>query len=213
VDPLTPDTTNHERRHDVVSARPYGGMSAGSESRRPQLIPNSVFGMLLFVVVEIMLFAGFISAFSIVKASAVLWPPPGQPRLPIEETALNTAALLASGVLLFLARRTFRKHPVGARKPLLASMLLGVFFVISQGVEWVRLIAQGLTLTSSTLGSFFYTIIGIHALHAVAALILLAYAWWQLQKGRLESSLLGAAEVFWYFVVGVWPVLYVVVYL
>jgi len=188
-------------------------MRVGSEARTPQLIPSSVLGTLLFVVVEIMLFAGFISAFSIVKASAIVWPPPDQPRLPLEATALNTAALLASGVLLFLARRTFRKNPVAARKPLLASMALGAFFVIFQGVEWVKLIQAGLTLTSSNLGSFFYTIIGVHALHAVAALILLAYAWWQLQQGRLRSSLLAAAEVFWYFVVGVWPVLYMVVYL
>ena len=197
----------------MVSTRPYGRMRVGSEARTPQLIPSSVLGTLLFVVVEIMLFAGFISAFSIVKASAIVWPPPDQPRLPLEATALNTAALLASGVLLILARRTFRKNPVGARKPLLASMALGAFFVIFQGVEWVKLIQAGLTLTSSNLGSFFYTIIGVHALHAVAALILLAYAWWQLQQGRLRSSLLAAAEVFWYFVVGVWPVLYMVVYL
>lgn len=197
----------------MVSARPYGRRRVVSEARTQRLIPSSVLGMLLFVVVEIMLFAGFISAFSIVKASAIVWPPPDQPRLPLEETALNTAALLASGVLLFLARRSFRKNPVGARKPLLASMALGAFFVIFQGVEWLRLIQEGLTLTSSNLGSFFYMIIGVHALHAVAALILLAYAWWQLRQGRLRSSLLAAAEVFWYFVVGVWPFLYVTVYL
>ncbi len=197
----------------MVSARPYGRVRVVSESRTQQLIPSSVLGMLLFVVVEIMLFAGFISAFSIVKASAIVWPPPDQPRLPLEETALNTAALLASGVLLFLARRSFRKNPVGARKPLLASIALGAFFVIFQGVEWLRLIHEGLTLTSSNLGSFFYMIIGVHALHAVAALILLTYAWWQLRQGRLRSSLLAAAEVFWYFVVGVWPFLYVTVYL
>lgn len=197
----------------MVSARPYGRRRVVSEARTQQLIPSSVLGMLLFVVVEIMLFAGFISAFSIVKASAIVWPPPDQPRLPLEATALNTAALLASGVLLFLARRSFRKNPVGARKPLLASMALGAFFVIFQGVEWLRLIQEGLTLTSSNLGSFFYMIIGVHALHAVAALILLTYVWWQLQQGRLRSSLLAAAEVFWYFVVGVWPFLYVTVYL
>ena len=197
----------------MVSARPYGRRRVVSEARTQQLIPSSVLGMLLFVVVEIMLFAGFISAFSIVKASAIVWPPPDQPRLPLEETALNTAALLASGVLLFLARRSFRKNPVGARKPLLASMALGAFFVIFQGVEWLRLIQEGLTLTSSNLGSFFYMIIGVHALHAVAALILLTYAWWQLRHGRRRSNLLAAAEVFWYFVVGVWPFLYVTVYL
>jgi heme/copper-type cytochrome/quinol oxidase subunit 3 len=188
-------------------------MRVVSESHSQPLIQSSVLGMLLFVAVEVMLFAGFISAFSIVKATAMVWPPPDQPRLPVEATALNTLALLASGVLLFKAGRTFRRDPEAARRPLLGAMVLGTVFVVFQGAEWVRLIAQGLTLTSSNLGSFFYTIIGIHALHAVAALILLGNVWWQFKKGWLGGSRLAAAEVFWYFVVGVWPVLYLVVYL
>ena len=49
-------------------------------------------------------------------------------------------------------------------------MLLGAFFVLFQGVEWVALLREGLTLTSSTHGAFFYLIIGTHALHAVVAL-------------------------------------------
>lgn len=46
---------------------------------RPRGLPNGVLGMALFVGVEIMLFAGFISAFTIVKASFApgTWPPPG----------------------------------------------------------------------------------------------------------------------------------------
>jgi heme/copper-type cytochrome/quinol oxidase subunit 3 len=93
------------------------------------------------------------------------------------------------------------------------SMLLGAFFVVFQGFEWVALIRQGLTLTSSTLGGFFYLIVGMHALHAVAALLVLVHTWSRMQRGWLASSQLAAAEVFWYFVVGVWPVLYAVVYL
>jgi len=95
----------------------------------------------------------------------------------------------------------------------LAAMLLGGFFVLFQGAEWVALLSQGLTLTSSTLGSFFYLIVGLHALHAVVAIGLLAYAWLRLQRGWLVQSQLVTAEVFWYFVVGLWPVLYGVVYL
>jgi cytochrome c oxidase subunit 3 len=184
---------------------------AGSQKQR--LVANNVMGMLIFVIIEAMLFAGLISAFTIVQSSAAIWPPPGQPRLPLEQTAINTAALLASGALLLVSRRLFGRDPARARIPMLFSMALGAFFVIFQGVEWVALIREGLTLTSSNLGGFFYLIIGTHALHAVAALGLLAHAWLQLQRGLLQSSLLAAAEVFWYFVVGVWPVLYVVVYL
>jgi len=182
-------------------------------SQRAVVVPSNVLGMLIFVIAEAMLFAGLVSAFTIIRASAMIWPPRDQPRLPLEETAINTIALLASGVMLFVAHRAFQSDRAAAERPLLIALLLGAFFVVFQGAEWVRLIGQGLTLTSSTLGSFFYLIIGIHALHAVAALALLAHVWLRLRRGSLASSQLATAEVFWYFVVGVWPVLYLRVYL
>jgi cytochrome c oxidase subunit 3 len=192
--------------------RSHGRIRVVAESQREPLIPNGVLGMLIFVMTEIMLFAGLISAFTIVRSAAPIWPPPNQPRLPVEETALNTAALLLSGILLFVARRRIGRDPSGARLPLLASMALGAFFVAFQGAEWVALISEGLTLTSSTLGSFFYLIVGMHALHAVAALCVLGYAWLRIQRGWLAHRHLATAEVLWYFVVGIWPVLYFVVY-
>jgi cytochrome c oxidase subunit 3 len=187
-------------------------MRVVSEARREPLIPSSVLGMLIFVFAEAMLFAGLISAFSIIRSAALAWPPPGQPRLPFEATAFNTAMLLLSGALLVVARRRFGRDRRSALTPLLASVLLGGAFVVFQGAEWVALLGQGLTLTSSSLGSFFYLIVGIHALHAIVALGVLANAWLRLRGGWLASSQLGAAEVFWYFVVGVWPVIYLVVY-
>ena len=190
-----------------------GRIRVVAESRRQPLIPNGVMGMLIFVICEAMLFAGLISAFTILRSTAVVWPPPGQPRLPVESTAFNTALLLASGALLVVAQRAFQRERARARRPLLAALLLGAGFVALQGVEWVRLIRQGLTLTSSTLGSFFYLIVGMHALHAVAALGLLGYTWVRLQRGWLAQSQFATAEVFWYFVVVLWPILYVVVYL
>jgi cytochrome c oxidase subunit 3 len=171
-------------------------------------------GMLIFVIVEAMLFAGLISAFMIVKTSSLgAWPPPGQPRLPVEATAINTAALLLSGCLLLVAHRAFRRAPVRARASLLMSMLLGAYFVIAQGLEWVALIREGLTLLSSTHGGFFYLIVGLHALHAVAALLVLGYSWLLMREERLVSSTFHAAQIFWYFVVGLWPILYIQVYL
>src|SRR5262245_50236950 len=124
-----------------------------------------------------MLFSGFVSAFTIMRGSAVIWPPPNQPRLPVEETAFNTLLLLASGGVLYWAHRRFRRAQASARTPLLVAILLGGAFVVLQGREWVRLLAQGLTLRSSALGSFFYLIVGFHALHAVIALGILVWTW------------------------------------
>ncbi len=181
---------------------------------REQIIPSAVLGMLIFVMCEVMMFAGLISAFTIVRTSALgAWPPPGQPRLPLEETAINTAALLLSGVLLYVAHRAFKREPARASRPLLVSILLGAFFVVFQGFEWLGLIREGLTLTSSNHGSFFYLIVGMHALHAVAALIVLVLVQLLLMRGRLTHSTFAAAQVFWYFVVGIWPILYLRVYL
>jgi len=200
----------------TIRARTAGpsGVPAGPSQPRTPIVPNGVLGMLIFVIVEAMMFAGLISAFVIVQAAAVgSWPPPGQPRLPAGETAINTVALLLSGVALLFAQRSFRSEPARALRPLLVSILLGAFFVLFQGAEWVALIGRGLTLTSSTHGSFFYLIVGMHGLHAVAALGLLAFIAWRLQQGRLTQDLLSAGQVFWYFVVGLWPILYIQVYL
>jgi cytochrome c oxidase subunit 3 len=183
------------------------------EHGEPRVISNGVLGMSLFILTEIMFFAGMISSFSIVRASAAIWPPPDQPRLPLEETALNTLALLLSGVFLFLAQRRFDKDRQSARTPLILAIALGTFFVVFQGWEWASMLAQGLTITSSILGSFFYLIVGVHALHAIAAIALLIRCWRRLESGWLQPSQLATAAVLWYFVVGAWPVVFWRVYL
>jgi cytochrome c oxidase subunit 3 len=182
-------------------------------SRRQPVAPNSVVGMGVFIVAELMMFAGFISAFTITRAAYRTWPPIGQPRLPAGATLFNTAALLASGVLLYLAYRSFARDPRRTGRLMLASLLLGTFFVVFQGVEWAQLLRQGLTMTSSNHGAFFYLIIGLHALHAVAAIIALGITYLSFARGKLKKSTFLATQMFWLFVVGVWPVLYLRVYL
>ena len=183
--------------------------------RREPVIPSGVLGMLIFVVSEVMFFTGLISAFLIVKESAPsgIWPPPGQPRLPVGTTAINTLMLLASGVSLLLAERAYRSKGARTKPLVMGAMALGAFFVIAQGREWLALIQEGLTLTSSSHGGFFYTIVGAHGLHAVAALIGLGWVLRRLLRGELLLRELQTALVFWLFVVGVWPVLYWQVYL
>jgi cytochrome c oxidase subunit 3 len=181
---------------------------------RTPAVDSAVIGTIIFVVAEIMMFAGLISGLAIIKAGSVgPWPPPDQPRLPIEATAFNTAMLLASGGVLFLAQRAYKRQPISAKTPLGIAIGLGAFFVVFQGVEWVRLIGEGLTITSGSLGAFFYLIVGMHALHAVAAIIAMGVMWLRLVRMNLSGGAFQAARIFWYFVVGLWPILYIQVYL
>lgn len=178
-------------------------------------LPNSVLGMIIFIAAEIMFFAALMSAHTIARATVLggVWPPPGQPRLPAERTAFNTAILLLSGALLLIANRRSRESQEKASPFVAGAILSGAAFVMLQGVEWVRLLREGLTMTSSSHGAFFYLIVGTHALHAVIAIIALAMVYFPMRRGALLPSRFAATQIFWYFVVLLWPIIYLRVYL
>lgn len=180
-----------------------------------QAIPNGLLGMLIFIVTEIMVFAALISAYLVVRSSAPEWPPPNQPRLPVEATAANSLILFLSGFLAFRSNRSFFL-PGEEQKAcglLFLSILFGTVFVLVQGYEWIGLIHFGMTMTSGPFGSFFYLIIGGHALHAVIAIIILAIAYRKMKQSVLTPSEFWTGQAFWYFVVAVWPILYWLVYI
>lgn len=175
------------------------------------------FGMILFIVVEAMTFAGLITAFLSIKSSLQPWPPVGQPRYPVEATAINTALLLASGLTMFFFRRSWRRNDGAFGRLtllLVATTCLGALFVALQGVEWARLINFGLTVTSSVYGSIFYVLIGFHGVHVLSAVSWLGITSGLAVAKRFPQGMLSleAVGIFWYFVVLVWPVLYGVVY-
>ncbi len=129
-------------------------------------VSSGVIGMLIFMVTEAMFFAALISAYMVIRAGLDEWPPWGQPRLPVETTAFNTLLLLASGLLMAYSRALLQKNKIlEGRQWLGISILLGTFFLISQGNEWVQLINFGLTVSSSVYGGLFYLIIGAHGFH------------------------------------------------
>ena len=188
-------------------------METSLKLTRRNLVSDGMLGRIFFLSVEVMLFAGFISAL-MVNRSATEWPPFGQPRLPVEITFINTLILLASAVTLWLFRRKFSNS--GKKTLLITSIILGTIFLLVQGSEWAKLIGFGLTTSSSLYGAFFYMIIGAHAAHAIAGLLILHYLYRALLKGyskEVMADKISYCSLYWYFVVGIWPVLYLMVYI
>ncbi|MEB3204945.1 MAG: cytochrome c oxidase subunit 3 [Candidatus Sericytochromatia bacterium] len=184
-------------------------------SGRPEpVIPHAVFGMVLVIICEALFFSGLMAAFIVGEsANPGAWPPPGQPRFPVEVTGANTLVLLASGVCALLANRAHAAGKASFAGFLAASAGLGAVFLGIQGYEWQGLIREGLTLAYSTHASFFYLLVGMHAAHASVALGGLVWAVARARQGTLGKGALAASTLFWGFVVLVWPVLYVLVYL
>lgn len=179
------------------------------------LVPTATFGMVLFLASETMFFTALVSAYLVLRAEAPLWPPLDQPRLPVVQTAFNTALLLLSGWTLQRAVRGLRQGQPPIRW-LDATAGLGALFLVLQGSEWVRLVGYGLTTRSSLYGASFYTLVGVHALHVLAGLVALVFVAWRARAGAYGPEDHEGVEVcrlFWLFVVGIWPVLYGLVYL
>jgi heme/copper-type cytochrome/quinol oxidase subunit 3 len=193
------------------------GRPEGEEPARRPALDNLRVAMLFFIAAESMFFAALIAALFILRTGQPVWPPPFQPRLPVGITALNTVVLLGSSVAMLGATRGLAR---GDRRRLVRGLglaaALGGLFLAVQGLEWVRLIGFGLTLTSGTYGATFYTLIGTHALHVLGALGWLAVTLALARRGRFttaHAAPVKACALYWHFVVGLWPILYVTVYL
>lgn len=100
-----------------------------------------------------------------------------------------------------------------ALRALLATLALGAVFLAVQGFEWTQLMRYGLSASRSTYGGMFYTLIGCHAVHALGAVTALLIVSARYARGTARHAALEVTQLYWLFVVAVWPVLYVLVYL
>jgi len=219
VTTLTVERPRRTNGHVPPPPPPTGGGDGPDREpgpRRP-LLDNVRLAMLFLICGEVMFFGGLVSAFLVLRVTAAQWPPPLQPRLPVGVTGVNTLVLLASSVAMVAAIRALdrRDARILVRRLLLAGGL-GAAFLVVQGYEWIRLVGYGLTVWSGAYGTTFYTVIGTHAAHVVAALVWVAVTAWLAAAGRFaegRTGVLRACAIYWHFVVALWPILYVAVYL
>ena len=181
--------------------------------RRSPLISNAVFAVLLFVFVEIMFFAALISSFVVIRRGRVIWDIPESIHLPVLASGFNTLVLFLSGlslILAMLALKARKDSNVVHRYILRAAMLAGLFAAF-QSFWGLKLMSLGLTMKSSIFGACYFLLVGAHGLHVligIAAMVILSFR----SQKKIELSSLRALQIFWLFVVGVWPILYVQLY-
>ncbi len=181
-------------------------------------IPNHRLAMLIFLAAEAMLFTGLIGAAMVLRAGAPMWPPAGQPPLPVWMGALNLVLLGGGSAGMLGAVRGAR---VASHRRLMQGILLtlgcGAAFLTMMGIEWARLFAAGLKTTSTgSYGPLVYTLTGCHALHALAVMIwvgVLLILTWRDRISPAHHEPVEMAAMFWHFVAVAWLFLFVVLYL
>ena len=98
----------------------------------------------------------------------------------------------------------------------LLTIALGGFFLYGTAQEWHRLIYEhGLTISTNLFGTTYYSLVGLHAFHVTAGLVMLVIvrcsAWLAVWDGK-QSGRIEVLSMYWHFVDAVWVVVFTVVY-
>jgi heme/copper-type cytochrome/quinol oxidase subunit 3 len=178
-------------------------------------IPGINIAFYILIITEMMFFAGLVSAYIIASSKALDWPPADQPRLPLWLSIANMLLLLISSVLMFRFVRETKNNSY-KKFYLLATIIMGVIFLIIQGFEWTNLVNFGLMNSTGLYASYFYTLIAVHGFHVLIGILLISGLFIYLNRtdNILENvPVVKAFGLFWYFVALLWPVLYYLLYL
>ena len=183
----------------------------------PAPLANARVAIIMLMAAETMLFTALIGAYLVLRGAAVEWPPPGQPRLPIGITWVNTGVLALSCFTAMRARRALARRDARALfVETTRTALLGSTFLAVQGFEWVRLLRHGLNAQASVYGGTFYLLVGLHGLHVLAAVAWLLVLVARFRGNRFRLSMASSTDIgvlYWYYVCGLWAFLFPLVYL
>src|SRR6201997_2037209 len=98
------------------------------------------------------------------------------PREVLEIPIFYTVCLLSSSLTIHLAAKSLARDRVGAFLGLwVLTIVLGGTFMYGTGQEWHRLIYEhGLTISTNLFGTTYYSLVGLHAFHVTAGLVMLS---------------------------------------
>jgi len=171
-------------------------------------------GVLLFIVAESAIFAVFVAAYLFYIGRSLTGP---TPREVLQFPVAMTVCLLSSSLTIHLATRALRNGALGRfLRYWLATVLLGAGFLAGTAREWHELIVDHhLTISTNLFGSTYYALVGLHASHVIAGMVMLLIVAAFGLAGRIRPVHAERADVisiYWHFVDAVWIVVVTVVY-
>ena len=186
------------------------------ETRPDTGLNNGKLGIWLFLASEVMLFGALFSTYIILRTGAPSWP---QGELSVPLGAVNTVILISSSVTMVMAWATLKlndwaKH----RLYLIATFVLAGVFLVNKYFEYAEHLTHGEGPWHSTFLAIYYTLTGLHGLHIVGGMVVMAYfigpgaGLWKRNPEQFANRI-EFTGLYWHFVDLVWIFLFPVLYL
>ena len=185
------------------------------EIKQPWHLPyRGNVAMASLIIAEAAIFTIFVVAYLFYVGKSLTGP---TPREVLETPIFYTICLLSSSLTVHYAGKFLHRGEHSAFLSLWSlTIVLGGLFLFGTGQEWHRLIYEhGLTISTNLFGTTYYSLVGLHAFHVTAGIIMLsivaifAFAG---RVGREQSARVEVLSLYWHFVDAVWVVVFTVVY-
>ena len=186
-----------------------------AETRVPWKLPyRGKVGMACLIIAESAIFTIFVVAYLFYLGKSLSGP---TPREVLETPIFYTICLLSSSLTIHLAAKCLQRSIGFAFLGFwLLTIALGGLFLYGTAQEWHRLIYEhGLTISTNLFGTTYYSLVGLHAFHVTAGLVMLVtVAVFGLcgRVGEKHSGRIDVLSMYWHFVDAVWVVVFTVVY-
>jgi cytochrome c oxidase subunit 3 len=172
-------------------------------------------GMACLIIAESAIFTIFVVAYLYYVGKSLTGP---TPREVLETPIFYTICLLSSSLTIHFAGKLLERGKRGAFLSLwLLTIVLGGLFMYGTAQEWHRLIYEhGLTISTNLFGTTYYSLVGLHAFHVTAGLVMLSIVLFFGLAGRVgpeQSARVDVLSLYWHFVDAVWVVVFTVVYI
>ena len=171
--------------------------------------------MASLIIAESAIFTIFVVAYLFYLGKSLSGPTPKEV---LETPIFFTICLLSSSITVHFASKSLERNNRPAFLSLWSlTIILGGLFLFGTGREWHRLIYEhGLTISTNLFGTTYYSLVGLHAFHVSAGLIMLTVVLIFGLAGKVyedQSRRVDVLALYWHFVDAVWIVVFTVVYI
>ena len=170
--------------------------------------------MWVFVLFETLLFTGYFSVYLVSRTQSRELYLQSQSHLDLRIGVFNTIALLLSSWAI--ARCVQAARQGAYRSALINAFLtisLGIVFLVSKVLEWIKQIHMGNTFTSNDFFQHYFFLTSIHCIHVLIGFIVLGVLVYQLwSPARRSQQLVETCATYWHTVDFLWVLIFALLY-
>ena len=202
------------------SAMSVGSAHTARTEGSPYGIQSKKLAIWLFIIADAATFGAILFAYGYLRLANPDWTKPFAFWPTIVNGMVMTVVLLTSSLTMVAAVAAAQAGRASAGVRWLgATMLLGLAFAGLHLREWFAMIGEGWRLFQNPMGgsplfgATFFGITGLHLLHVICGVVVIAVISIGFRRGRFDAGHVETTALYWHFVDLVWMFVFPLVYL